>query len=117
MPTFYKPGTRRGNRTFTVRGTIDGERHELRCERARTRAAAQEEWEALKRKIREDHDVASATFADVMDAYIEAKSPSKNDRAYLAKLKGAWIKQRERTFGRLQVSEIRSEEHTSEPSH
>src|SRR3546814_446638 len=103
MPTFYKPGTRRGNRTFTVRGTIDGERHELRCERARTRAAAQEEWEALKRKIREDHDVASATFADVMDAYIEAKSPSKNDRAYLAKLKGAWTKQLGRATCRERV--------------
>jgi len=106
MPTFYKPGTRRGNRTFTVRGSIDGQRHELRCERATTRAAAQEEWEALKRQVREDSCLASATFSDVMEAYVAARNPSRNDRRYLDRLAGAWVKARASAFGKIPAGEI-----------
>ncbi|MCG8694651.1 MAG: tyrosine-type recombinase/integrase [Minwuiales bacterium] len=107
MPTYYKPGERRGNDTVVVRGSIDGQRYEFRCESARTKAAAQDEWDAFKRKVREDNDLASPTFDDVKAAYIEAKQPGPNDRRYLKKLSAAWIKHRKKKFGEIAIADLK----------
>lgn len=106
MPTFYKPGTRRGNKTFTVRGSIDGQRHELRCEKARNITAAREEWDGYKRQVRENSCLEQATFGDLMDAYIEAKNPSRNDRRYLTRLRGAWVKSRKLKLSQIPAAEV-----------
>jgi len=88
MPTYYPPGTRKGNRTFGVRGTIDGARYEIATD-ALDQESAEEAWIEFRRAVRQGGAVAdreTATFADAVTLYEAARDLSKSERRYIAKL-------------------------------
>lgn len=103
MPTYYKPGTRKNNRTWTVRGSIDGRKYEISTDVAnpRNKRAAADAWDVFKAAVRARgvaEPRAPETFADVADLYADGRNLSKADRRFLAKLKTK--------LGRLPIGEI-----------
>lgn len=99
MPTFYAPGKRyprnpaKTNRTYVVRGTIDGRQYEIVTAALHKNGAggAQDEWEDFKRTVRRQRGRAvtpeTALFADAVDLYIKDIDPGPNERRYLKALR------------------------------
>ena len=96
MPTFYRPGTRKGNRTWTVRGSIGGRQYEIATDAANKRAA-EEEWRRFRSSVEADVAVQrradqpvtreTATVSDAIDIYIEAAKPDARTDAALQAIK------------------------------
>ncbi len=51
MPSYYRPGTRRANRFYIVRGRIDGREYEIRT-RSTNKTGAEDGWADFKYEIR-----------------------------------------------------------------
>ena len=96
MPTFYRPGKRRGSSGYVVRGWIDGRQHEVRTS-ARDKTSAQDAWDEYKRAFRKERS-AVQTFGDAVRMYRETHSTRAQDGAYLDRL--------EAEIGRLALTEI-----------
>lgn len=82
----WPPGTRKGNKTWVARGTVDGQQFEKVLE-ATTRPNA--ETETLK-FLRDTQGVAPGaviTFERAADAYLDGKRLGKQDVAYIDRLK------------------------------
>lgn len=101
MPTYYAPGRRKGNRTYTVRGRIDGRQYEIATDAA-NKGAAEDAWHEFKRRVREENrkgdTPAPQTFAQVADLYMDTRGSRKAERAFIEKLKGQ--------FGPVPVADV-----------
>lgn len=92
MPTYYKPGSRKGNRTWVVRGYVDGRQYEIATDATHKRGegGAEATWEAFKARIRAERrrsvDRETATFLDAARLYRAQKPVSRNDARYLDRL-------------------------------
>jgi integrase len=87
--TLLPPGSRKGNTTWIIRGTLGGRRREVDT-KARHEAAARRFAEDLERSL----DAAGAdlqrghvTFSQAADLYLSAAPRSKNEVRYVEKLK------------------------------
>lgn len=96
MATFYRPGTRKGNRFFIVRGYIDGKEYEVStgCAIKKGRGGAEEFWDAFKHRVRSkrgaDITTETATFADAAVMYRESNPHlSRNDGRYLKRIEAS----------------------------
>ena len=90
MPTYYKPGTRKGNRNIVVRGSVDGPIHEIATP-YRDQKRAEDYWHAFKREIRAQRDSAAtperATFLDAVILYRQARPAlSRNEHRFISRL-------------------------------
>lgn len=89
MPTFYAPGTRKGNRFYIVRGSVLGREYEInsyKTDKKDARAA----WESFAEAVEKDNKLrprALKTFGDVADAYLAASSRSARTKRYVERLK------------------------------
>lgn len=76
MPTYYAPGKRKGNKTFVVRGHIDGKQYEIATDAGNKRAAetAWQDFASETRREQRDADRTreTATFDWACDEYLEA---------------------------------------------
>lgn len=93
------PGTRRGNTTYIVRGTVAGRRFEVRSD-AKTREAA-DQWAIRFLSAFERQSPAAGpalTFAQAAQAYIALKRPRRDDEKNILLL-GRW-------FGSKPITEI-----------
>ena len=89
MPSYYPPGTRRGNRTYIVRGRIDGHEYEFRT-KAVGRGGATDDWHEFKsgiKKRRQPRDRETATFSDAVLRYEAARDLSKGEQRSVDRLK------------------------------
>lgn len=84
--TLYAPGTRKGNRTFVARGTVDGHRFEKVLE-ATARADAKEEARRFVRKLEGHRPGQVVTFAAAADAYVASRNLGRQDIQCVARLK------------------------------
>lgn len=76
MPTYYAPGKRKGNKTFVVRGFIDGKQYEIATD-AGNKRAAETAWQDFASDTRRDQRDANrtretATFDWACDEYLAA---------------------------------------------
>lgn len=88
MPVYYKPGTRRKNRHYVVRGRIDGREYEVRTQSA-DKASAEEHWIRFRATVRQGADARSrdaATFDFAAELYRASRELSRNDARYIDKL-------------------------------
>jgi integrase len=87
MVKLYRPGTRKGNRTWIARGHVAGRQYEI-ATGARNAAAARQAWERFAAAVRQDRVARPGplTFAEVAEAYRLARRPSRNERRYIARL-------------------------------
>ncbi|MCZ6849955.1 MAG: tyrosine-type recombinase/integrase [Alphaproteobacteria bacterium] len=113
MPTYYAPTKRikrKGgklytNRTYVVRGRINGKEHEIYTASTKKKGAggAEEEWENYKLRIWSERDAVptpeTATFRDAVMMYREATNLSPREGHHVAKL--------EAYFGDTLISDIR----------
>lgn len=102
MPTYYPPGSRKGNRYYVVRGSVAGIEHEITT-RTRDKRAAEKLWRDFADAARErskSSPRALETFEDVADAYLSAAARSKRERGYVERLKRDAI-------GALAIAEVR----------
>lgn len=79
MPTYYAPGTRRGNKTWVIRGHIAGEQYEIRPEKARNKREAEKAWQEFATATRREQRDANrsretATFDWACDEYLTANA-------------------------------------------
>jgi len=91
MPEFFKPGTRKGNKFYIVRGYIDGRRYEI-ATKSRNKAGAEDHWEDAKRLVRtqrtQNTHPKEPTFAHAVDLYRKANPHlSKNDDTFIESLR------------------------------
>lgn len=78
MPTYYAPGTRKGNDAWIVRGYVNGEQYEIRAEKARNQKQAEAAWQDFasdtRREQRDaDRDRETATFDWAVDEFIASR--------------------------------------------
>ncbi len=83
---YYAPGTRKGNRTYVVRGSVNGQQFE-KVLAATTRPAAKEEARRFVRKLEGRKPGEVVTFDDAADAYLEGKNLGKQDLAYVERVR------------------------------
>lgn len=89
MPSYYPPGTRRGNRFYIVRGRINGKEREVRT-RARDKGSAEESWHDFKRGVRKRRLPGSretATFDDAVRLYEAARNLSRGEQRHVDRLR------------------------------
>lgn len=82
----WPPGTRKGNRTWLARGTVDGRRFEKILE-AKTRPTAEAEAEIFIASLRAVGPDTIVPFEDAADAYMAGKDLGKQEVAYVKRLK------------------------------
>ena len=82
----WAPGTRKGNRKWLARGTVDGRRFEKVLE-AKNSTAAAKEAEILVGSLRAVGPDTVVPFEDAADAYMAGKDLGKQDIAYIERLK------------------------------
>lgn len=96
MPTYYPPGTRKGNKTFVVRGHIGGTQHEIKTN-AGNKRAAEKAWQDFASDTRRDQRDANrtretATFDWACDEYLKANPDlSYNYVLYIQKVKAHFM--------------------------
>jgi len=89
MPSYYPPGTRKGNRTYIVRGRIDGRAYE-QITGATDKSGAEEFWYALRRDVRQGavaRDRETATFDDAVRLYQAARYLSRGEQKRVDRLR------------------------------
>ena len=89
MPSYYPPGTRKGNRTYIVRGRIDGRAYE-QITGATDKSGAEEFWYALRRDVRQGavaRDRETATFDDAVRLYEAARDLSRGEHRRVDRLR------------------------------
>jgi integrase len=109
MPKVYAPGTRR-NRSWVVRGWVDGKSYEITSKEARNARAALKAWDDFKSLVRQ-RDASVDTkrpkrFREVADAWKIGRNVSTNDKRYVAKLNDAWLEANGCKFGDLLVADV-----------
>lgn len=105
MPTFYKPGTRKGNRTYVVRGSVSGREYEITTDTTNKRTA-QGQWDRFARAARQHRDLPP-TFGRVADMYMQAKQSSANDQRYIERLKAAYIPSADKRLEEIPIKDVR----------
>ena len=89
MPTYYKPGERKGCQFFIVRGWIDGDQYEIRTKAIHKKGpgGAEEAWDDWKREVRAQRSPIptreTATFDDAVAGYKENKDLSVSEGRYI----------------------------------
>ncbi len=69
MPTYYKPGNRKNNTTYVVRGYVNGRQYEITTNASHKRGA-KSEWESFKAEVKERNLVQPiGTFSDALAHY------------------------------------------------
>lgn len=89
MPSFYEPGKRKGNRTYVVRGRIDGREYEIATDTT-DEDDARAYWARFRRQIRDGErhpDRQTATFDDALDLYQAARDLSRPQILFLKALR------------------------------
>lgn len=92
MPTYYKPGERRGYPFYVIRGRIDGEPYELRTEaiHKKGQGGAEEAWDDWKREVRAQRSPVptreTATFDDAIALYRQNRDLSVSEGRYIKRL-------------------------------
>ena len=96
MPSFYRPGSRKGNRTWVVRGSVGGRQYEIATS-ATNKRAADDEWQrfraaveadaAAKRRADQPLTRETATVADAINLYLDATRPGARTEAALLAIK------------------------------
>jgi integrase len=76
MPTFYKPNTRKNNKTFIVRGYINEKQREF-ATNSRNKRGAQAAWDKLKADLSNTEKIGPYTFSDAVRLYEEIEERSK----------------------------------------
>lgn len=82
---FYAPGKRKGNRTYVVRGSVNGEAFEKVLE-ATTLAKAKAEAEQYRDLIKGREPDEPVTFSQAAHAYMAFKRPRRDDEKWIRKL-------------------------------
>jgi integrase len=98
---FYPPGTRKGNRTYVVRASVNGRQVEKVLE-ATTRADAKREAADFLAAIRGRAPDEIVTFAYAARAYMAFRKPRRDDEKWINKLIGH--------MGQRDVREIKSDD-------
>lgn len=99
MPTFYPPGTRKGNRSWTVAGRINGRQREATFPKARSKREARAAWDEYAADIRRgDGPKPGQTFADAVTLYEESHVRSNEQMK--------WARAVSRKIGHMHVAEI-----------
>lgn len=104
MPSYYPPGTRKGNRFYVVRGRVDGQAHEYSTG-ATDKVGAEEFWYAIRGDIRQGNVARSretATFGAAVRLYEAARNLSRGEQRYVDRLR--------RHFGGKPLSTFRPSE-------
>lgn len=100
MPTFYAPGTRKGNKHWLIRGYVDGRQYETTAEGARSKREAQAHWDAYAADIRRSGPAEpELTFSHAVQHYQDTGQRSKQQMAF--------VKAIERELGDRLVGSIR----------
>jgi Phage integrase family len=91
MPTYHAPGTRKGNKTWVVRGYVNGKQRECVTD-ANSKRGAQTYWEDWAAEIRrieraDTRDRETATFDWAADRYTANRDLSRNETRYVSKLR------------------------------
>lgn len=92
MPTYYKPGQRKGCPFFVVRGWIDGKQYEVRSKTTHKKGVggAEEFWDRFKLRIRAEGGAVptreTATFDDAVNLYRQNRDLSASEGRYIARL-------------------------------
>lgn len=81
----HAPGTRKGNRTWVARGTVDGRQFEKILE-ATTRPAAAKEAEQFVARLQGYRPGEIVTFEQAARAYIEFRRPRRDDEKWINRL-------------------------------
>jgi integrase len=83
MPTYYPPGTRKSNKTYIVRGRVNGRQYEITTEVGNERAAkaAWEDFASETRREQRDtnRDRDTATFDWACDEYLSTRPKLSRD--------------------------------------
>ena len=88
MPSYYPPGTRKGNRFYIVRGRVAGKEREVRTG-CRDKGGAEDAWHDFKREIQKRRVSGSretATFGDAVRLYEAARDLSRGEKRRVARL-------------------------------
>ncbi len=77
MPSYYAPGTRDNNKVWIVRGYVNREQYEIRCEKARNKREAETAWQDFASDTRREQRDAdrtreTATFDWACDEWLAA---------------------------------------------
>lgn len=94
-PQLYAPGERKGNRFYIARGRINGRQREINT-RTTNKRHARAAWDRfVEHELAQGSEPvpASGSLAELIDAYVTARQPSKADRAFLDKLADSWLGQ------------------------
>ncbi len=92
MPTYYKPGERKGYSFYAVRGWTDGKQHEIRTGTTNKKGigGAEEFWEHFKIRTRAERGAPptrqTATFDDAVILYRQNRDLSVSEGRYIARL-------------------------------
>lgn len=111
MPTLYAPGTRKRNRTFTVRGNVAGRQYEIATHAGNPRAARLA-WDVFAAQVRARDAARRAaraaprTFRQIADDYVATRRASNRTVSYIDRLCAVPIEDGG-TFGELPVAAIR----------
>ena len=81
----WRPGTRKGNRTWLARGTVDGRQFEKVLE-ATTRADAEKEAERFVASIQGYRPGQVVTFEQAARAYVEFRRPRRDDAKWIERI-------------------------------
>lgn len=109
MPSYHAPGSRKGNRTWTVRGYVDGSQREI-ATTARDRRGAESQWLAFVDALRASRQPADPlSFRAIADGWARGRRAGKADLRRLDRLCAVEIQVagRPARFGDLRVGEIR----------
>jgi len=87
MARFYPPGTRRGNRTYVIRGCVDGQQHEIRTPTTQL-TAAQRFWKdhVSRLKSRRILPGTPVSLQECAALYCEARGLGRRERQFVAKI-------------------------------
>lgn len=92
----YPPGTRKRNRTYVARGTIDGQRYEI-VTHATDKRAAEKEWREFVRTVQAERDrdrSAPVDFCAAIQRYRQAHDVGRDTDRYLRRIESSWLARR-----------------------
>ena len=123
MPSFYRPGERRGNPHWIVRGYIGGKQRELSVATARNKRDAKKAWDRYVEEVEKSRAVSGKpsdpnAFRTVAARYAETHGLAKANVRKLEKLceAGLTIGDKRVSFGDMSVLDIR-QSHIHDAAH
>jgi len=88
MPTYYKPGSRKGNKHWIIRGSINGKQQEISIPEATSKRGAAAGFDAVKYELENSREVPidERTFSDAVDWYESSDRRSTQQMRFVHKL-------------------------------